>query len=81
VPGEAVDEPSRPFATIAMVRTQVGTMNANSKSDTYTMPKKQLLKLLETTADETPRKARRPRGRADGKSAANELAEPQYYWY
>jgi hypothetical protein len=38
-------------------------MNSNYKQDTYTMPLKQLLKLLETTADEAPRKVRRPRVR------------------
>jgi hypothetical protein len=40
-------------------------MSAKPASDTYTMPLKQLLKLLETTADETPRQTRR---RGTGKS-------------
>ena len=42
-------------------------MDSNHKQDTYTMPLKQLLKLLETTADDAPSKRRRPRRRPDGK--------------
>jgi hypothetical protein len=42
-------------------------MSPKSSPDTYTMPLKQLLKLLETTADETPRRRRRPHARIDAR--------------
>jgi hypothetical protein len=44
-------------------------MSSNHK-DTYTMPVKQLLKLLDTTADDATRRPRRPRIRLDAKPAA-----------
>ena len=53
--------------------------NANQKSDTYTMPLRQLLKLLETTADDVTRPRKRPRRRADAKPAAPDTAEPEYF--
>ena len=46
-------------------------MNSNRRQDsTYTMPLKQLLKLLETTADDPSRARRRPRRRQDPKPGA-----------
>jgi hypothetical protein len=55
-------------------------MDSNPKQDTYTMPLKQLLKLLETTADDAPPKRRRPRRRQDGKPApALPRAEPDVF--
>ena len=57
------------------------SMNPKKKPDTYTMPLKQLLKLLETTADDASVKTRRARRRQDAKTSARPEPEPEYVRY
>lgn len=55
-------------------------MSPNRPQDTYTMPLKQLLKLLETTADAPASRKPRPRRRHDPKPAAPApQPEPEYF--
>ena len=54
-------------------------MSPKHTPEPYTMPLKQLLKLLETTADDSPRRARRSRARTGTKpSAKAETPEPKH---
>ena len=55
-------------------------MNSKKRQDTYTMPLKQLLKLLETTADD-PAKTRRVRRKPDAKTGARQEPEPEFVRY
>jgi hypothetical protein len=55
-------------------------MKSNHTQDTYTMPLKQLLKLLETTAEDPSPRRRRPRRRQDAKPApAPRPSEPEFF--
>ena len=56
-------------------------MTSNHHVQIYTMPMKQLLTLLETTADD-PRKVRRPRPRLEmTQTAGTQSPEPEYVRY
>ncbi len=56
-------------------------MTSNHQVKIYTMPMKQLLKLLETTADDS-RKAYRPRPRLEmAPDAGSQSSEPEYIRY
>lgn len=59
----------------------VEAMTSNHQVKIYTMPMKQLLKLLETTADDS-RKAYRPRPRLEmAPDAGSQSSEPEYIRY
>ena len=70
-----------PYVQGEVVSRYRSPMNPEKRQDTYTMPLKQLLKLLETTADD-PAKARRlRRTRQDARTGARPEPELDYVRY
>ena len=76
VPGDAVSDRAG-----ACGRDSVEAMTPNHHVQIYTMPMKQLLTLLETTADDS-RRTTRPRPRLEMTPAAGtQMPEPEYIRY